>query len=89
MGQSILKPGDLVKYLSLDQNLEDLGFVLGQLYKVVDLEGQLIIESRHQAAHLTLVLLDGELTQWCDHFAKHSCPLVLPVGNLQKRLGLN
>ena len=80
MKQSILKHGDLVKCIVLTPELDRLGFVLGQFYMVSKDGLGLYVRSMQGLEGIGLVKLDGELTDHADHFAKHSCPVVLPKG---------
>lgn len=77
----ILKSGDLVRYKIQSNDLDDLGFILGQIYEVKETRLGLSISSQ-ELPQLSLNLTDqnGELTDAADYFAKHSCPVVLPRG---------
>lgn len=76
----ILKSGDLVRYKIQSNDLDDLGFVLGQIYEVY-LEGDsLLVKSELGYRGREVIAVKGELTDLADHFAKHSCPVVLPRG---------
>lgn len=77
----ILKEGDLVRYKVQSNDLDDLGFILGQIYEVKETRLGLSISSQElPQLNLNLTNLKGELTDYADYFAKHSCPVVLPRG---------
>lgn len=75
----ILQVGDLVRYHVQSDDLDAMGFKLGQVYKVLPGRGPL---ERAVEAVMGAVLIrpNGELTDWSDHFAKHRCPVILPKG---------
>jgi hypothetical protein len=78
MNQTLLKHGDLVKYrISLD-SLNELGFVVGNVYEIIQGRyGDLSVNN--PKGDIVLVNLRG-FTNSSDHFTKHHCPLVLPKG---------
>lgn len=86
MKQSILSQNDLVRYHVRNEALDKLGFVIGQYYLV---NGQLdFLNVKTDLGHVYLT--DGQgLTDYADYFSKHRCPVTLPLGTLQKRLGQN
>lgn len=88
MKQSILNHGDLVRYHIKNEDLDSMGFVLGQFYEVSKvLVGVLAIAS--PLDKVAALVIDDQLQDAADHFTKHRCPLTLPLGTLQKRLGQN
>lgn len=87
MKQSILSQNDLVRYHIRDSSLDILGYVLGQFYMVKTDEAWRLYADSGKAQGRVSLAVDGVLTEWADHFTKHRCPVTLPLGQLQKRLG--
>lgn len=86
--QTILKQGDLVRYHIENNDLTDLGFVIGRYYEVLwSADSKLVIQS--ETNHIAHLVYEGELTDHADHFTLHRCPVTLPLGQLQKRLGVS
>ena len=86
MGQSILNQGDLVRYHIRNETLDSIGFVLGQFYEVAGQDSHLNVKTGVNDNFIYLVDGVNQLTEYADYFAKHRCPIVLPLGLLQKRL---
>lgn len=80
MKQSILKHGDLVKYLRETDYLNSLGFVLGKTYLVFDYGGREGLKVFAPNGAIQLVDCNGQLMGASDCFTKHRCPIVLPRG---------
>lgn len=78
MKNLILKQGDLVRYRYPDAELNALGYVLGQVYKVEDVEGALVI--LRQDSMVSLVDTNGKLLDSAECFNLIQCPIVLPIG---------
>lgn len=80
MKNSILRAGDLVKYHAYDSILSKLGFELNRMYAIkLSPIGALYIDTNGLSVDLVDAL--GQLTEHADYFAKHKCPVVLPMGN--------
>lgn len=76
----ILKSGDLVRYKIQSNDLDDLGFILGQIYEVYSEGDSLLVRSDLGYRGREVIAVKGELTDAADYFAKHVCTVVLPRG---------
>lgn len=82
MTNLILKHGDLVKYQGMSPDLGRHGFATGSLYEVkARPNGALYVQSSI-GIQVDLVDSKGQLTDYADYMAKHSCPVVLPRGKV-------
>lgn len=78
MRQSIVNAGDFVKYHIENIELASLGFEIGQSYQIDMVDGELVIMT--DSSMIRLVSIEGELTDFADHFAKIKAPNTLPKG---------
>lgn len=77
----MLKPNDFVKYHRQDLTLTDLGFELGRVYRVTLTPHDKSIQVDRGDGFLVPILdVDGELTDYADHFAKYVPETKLPIG---------
>lgn len=79
MSKQYLNQGDLVKYHIETPSLNELGFKLGQFYRV-EKSPFLGLEAKVGNRAVVIQMTNGVLTDAADHFAKHNCPVVLPLG---------
>jgi len=82
MRNLILKQGDLVRYRYPISDLTKHGFTLGQVYEVYKDGLGLYVRPNKDAMGVSLVLLDGTLTESCECFNMVQCPIMLPKGNV-------
>lgn len=76
---NILKMGDLVRYKVPSVDLDELGFVLGQIYEVKTYLNTLVVETKEQGLGSALDI-GGVLTKAAYNFTIVKCPVTLPRG---------
>lgn len=76
----MLKPSGFVKYHRFDQTLTEAGYQVGRIYQTVTDDQGVQWVLGVIAPDMPLTTVQGEFTDWADHFATYKTETILPRG---------